>query len=51
MAADAKRLCHHPRGRDLARVDLTVTDRQRMELVALGPRHGARGVGVETAAE
>ena len=47
----AKIAGHIARRLDLARMDLAVSDRERVELVALGPRHRARGVGVEPAAQ
>ena len=51
VARDAKVACHLARRGDLARVDLSVPHRQGVQLVPLGAHHGARGVGVQSAAE
>ena len=51
VAPHAQRGGHAARRLDLARVNLAVADRQRVELVAVARGHGAGRVGVETAAE
>ena len=51
MPGHAKIAGNVARRLDLARMYLAVSNRERVQLVSLGPHHRARGIGVEPAAE